>query len=55
MGDWWPLVRCQFVPVAGSKNSFRFEKQSDGTWQAVIEAPGSATATVYKMERFPAK
>jgi hypothetical protein len=44
----------QFVPVVGSKNSFRFEKQSDGTWQAVIEEPSGgdkpAAKTIYKME-----
>jgi len=49
----------QFVPVAGSKNPFRFEKQSDGTWQVVIESPSSgdkpAPATIYKMERVPKK
>lgn len=49
----------QFVPVRGIKYSFRFEKQTDGTWQAVIEHPADgdkpARKIVYKMEPWPKK
>jgi hypothetical protein len=49
----------QFVPVTGSKNSFRFEKQDDSNWQAVIEWPATpdkpARTIIYKMERWPKK
>jgi hypothetical protein len=51
----------QFVPaVAGKGNNFRFEKQSDGSWIALLEWPGTgdkpAQSKVYKMERWePAK
>lgn len=45
----------QFVPVGtGTRNSFRFEKQSDGTWIALLEFPANgdkpAGKKVYKME-----
>ena len=49
----------QFGPVTGAKNSFRFEKQIDGTWNAVIEWPASpekpARTIIYKMEPWPKK
>ena len=49
----------QFIPVRGRKNSFRFEKQSDGTWRAVIEWPADgdkpARTIVYRMEPVTAK
>jgi len=49
----------QFVPTAGSKNSFRFEKKSDDTWEAVIESPAvgekPGAKTIYKMERVTKK
>lgn len=31
----------QFVPIEGKGNSFRFERQSDGTWHAILEWTGS--------------
>ena len=49
----------QFVPAAGGGNSFRFEKQSDDSWNAVLEWPASqdkpARQKIYKMERWPKK
>ena len=50
----------QFVPTGtGSRNSFRFEKQSDGTWMAILEwtAKGDKPAgrKVYHMERWEPK
>ncbi len=33
----------QFVPaVAGKRNNFRFERQPDGTWNAILEWPATA-------------
>jgi hypothetical protein len=32
----------QFVPeVAGRRNSFRFERRSDGSWNAILDTPAS--------------
>lgn len=50
----------QFVPAVGSKgNNFRFEKQNDGTWRAVLEWPATAEKParqkVYVMEPWPKK
>lgn len=50
----------QFVPaVPGNGNNFRFERQSDGTWRAVLEWPATADKParqkVYIMERWPKK
>jgi hypothetical protein len=51
----------QFVPtVAGKGNNFRFERQADGTWTALLEWPANgdkpARRKVYKMEHWePAK
>jgi hypothetical protein len=46
----------QFVPVNRSGNSYRFERQPDGTWRAVLEWPAnnnkSAGQKIYKMELF---
>ena len=47
----------QFVPaVAGKGNNFRFERQSDGTWIALLEWPATADKParqkIYKMERW---
>jgi hypothetical protein len=57
--SWISDSAVQFVPVRGSKNSFRFEKQDDGTWRAVIEWPASgdkpARTITYKMEAWPQK
>ena len=47
----------QFVPVGGEGNDFRFERQDDGTWRAVLEWPAKgdkpAGQKVYKMEPWP--
>jgi hypothetical protein len=45
----------QFVPaVKGQRNSFRFERQADGTWIALLEWPATAEKLagkkIYKME-----
>ena len=50
----------QFVPaVPGRSNSFRFHRQPDGTWHALLEWPATADKParqkVYKMEPWPAK
>lgn len=49
----------QFVPaVAGKGNNFRFEKQSDATWNAILEWPATADKParqkIYKMEPYQA-
>jgi len=48
----------QFVPaVAGKGNHFRFHRQADGTWHALLEWPATADKParqkIYKMERWP--
>lgn len=46
----------QFIPAAGGGNSFRFERQTDGTWNAVLEWTGKdkkPQQKVYKMEPWP--
>jgi hypothetical protein len=50
----------QFVPaVPGKGNNFRFERQTDGIWHAILEWPATADKPtrqkIYKMERWPAK
>ncbi len=44
----------QFVPVFGGGNSFRFERQPGGKWQAVLEWPAKgdkpAEQKIYQME-----
>ena len=50
----------QFVPaVPGKGNNFRFERQSDGTWIALLEWPATAgkpaRQKVYKMEPWQPK
>lgn len=50
----------QFVSaVPGKGNNFRFEKQNDGTWRAVLEWPATADKParqkVYIMEPWPKK
>jgi hypothetical protein len=47
----------QFAPaVAGKGNYFRFERQKDGTWNAVLEWPATADKParqkIYKMETY---
>ena len=46
-------THVQFVPV-GKGNSFRFEKVSDSTWNAVLEwtQDGTPQQKTYKMERW---
>jgi len=48
----------QFVPAGAVKgNSFRFERQPDGSWHAILEWPATgdkpARSKTYKMERWP--
>ena len=48
----------QFVPaVPGKGNNFRFERQPDGTWHAILEWPATtdkpARQKIYKMEPWP--
>jgi hypothetical protein len=50
----------QFVPaVPGKSNNFRFERQSDGTWIAVLDFPANgnkpARQKIYRMEPWPKK
>ena len=50
----------QFVPaVAGKGNNFRFERQSDGSWIALLEWPAKADKPIsqklYKMEAWQPK
>ncbi len=49
----------QFVPaVPGKGNSYRFERQSDGTWIALLEwtaADKTPQKKIYKMEPWPKK
>ena len=50
----------QFVPaVAGKGNNFRFERQSDGSWIALLEWPATANKQIqqklYKMEAWQPK
>jgi hypothetical protein len=50
----------QFVPaVAGKGNNFRFERQADGTWNAILEWAATSEKPsrqkIYKMEPWPPK
>lgn len=51
----------QFVPAVpgGRRNSFRFERQPDGTWNALLEWPATddkpAQRKVFRMERWKPK
>jgi hypothetical protein len=54
------LDSVQFVPaVPGKGNLFRFELQSDGTWNAILDWPATADKPakqkIYKMEPWPKK
>lgn len=46
-----------FVPVKGARNTFRWQKEPDGSWKAILDWPASdgkpARRRVYKMERWP--
>ena len=48
----------QFAPaVAGQGNSYRFERQADGNWNAILEWPATGNAPdrqkIYEMKRWP--
>lgn len=55
--SWISADAVQFVPAAGGGNNFRFERQTDGTWRAVLEWPATASKPagqkIYKMEPWP--
>ncbi len=46
----------QFVPVVGDGNSYRFERQPEGKWRAVLEWPATgdnpAKQVIYNMEPY---
>jgi hypothetical protein len=46
-----------FVPVRGARNTFRWQKEPDGNWKAILDWPAAgdkpARRRVYKMERWP--
>lgn len=46
----------QFVPVVGEGNSYRFERQDEGKWRAVLEWPAAADKpakqVIYNMEPY---
>jgi hypothetical protein len=46
-----------FEPVVKARNSFRWERESQDVWRAVLDWPATANAParrrVYKMERWP--
>jgi hypothetical protein len=46
-----------FVPVAKARNSFRWQRESDNTWTAILTWPPAegkpGRQRVYKMERWP--
>jgi len=46
-----------FEPVAKSRNSFRFQRDSDNSWTATLSWPATDTTPagqrIYKMERWP--
>jgi hypothetical protein len=45
----------QFVPVVGRGNNFRFARQTDGTWQAVLEwtaVDNTPKRKIYRMEPY---
>ena len=48
--------RIQFVPVVGEGNAFRFERQGQGKWRAVLEWPATAgkpaKKVIYTMEPY---
>jgi hypothetical protein len=48
-----------FVPVTRARNSFRFQRESDHSWQAVLTWPATDTAParqkIYRMEPWPQK
>jgi hypothetical protein len=47
-----------FAPTGKSQNSFRFQRESDNSWKAILnwtDKNGVAKERVYEMERWPAK
>ena len=46
-----------FEPVTKSRNTFRFERESDNSWKAILTWPATDKAPagqrIYKMERWP--
>ncbi|HWN10580.1 MAG TPA: hypothetical protein VNO50_15170 [Pyrinomonadaceae bacterium] len=46
-----------FEPVVKSRNTFRFERESDNSWKAILTWPATDKAPagqrIYKMERWP--
>lgn len=46
----------QFVPLIGDEGSYRFERQPNGKWRAVLESPASgdkpAKQVIYNMEPY---
>ncbi|HVF67497.1 MAG TPA: hypothetical protein VM914_07530 [Pyrinomonadaceae bacterium] len=46
-----------FVPVRGARNTFRWQKEPDGSWKAILDWPAAdgkpARRRVYRMERWP--
>jgi hypothetical protein len=47
-----------FVPYGKSKNSFRWQRESDNSWKAVLnwtDKTGAAKERIYNMQRWPAK
>lgn len=46
-----------FEPVAKSRNSFRFERESENSWKAILTWPATDKAPagqrIYKLERWP--
>jgi hypothetical protein len=46
-----------FAPARGARNSFRWQREADGSWKAVLDWPAAegkpARRRVYRMERWP--
>lgn|GEM_PF-1271267 len=46
-----------FAPVKGARNTFRWQREPDGNWKAILDWPAAdgkpARRRVYKMERWP--
>jgi hypothetical protein len=47
-----------FAPLGKSRNSFRFQRESDNAWKAILnwtDKSGAAKERIYIMERWPAQ
>jgi hypothetical protein len=47
-----------FAPLGKSRNSFRFQRESDNSWKAILnwtDKSGAAKERIYNMERWPAQ